>query len=171
MPWNGRLLAALKSHQVVELDPWCQDTSCPVKVLVDVDRALPRVNRSFSLGGMTWCQDALYLVFAGPGASGVLRCACAAMPELTDCTESCKLVDGWTPGNASFQLSSFAAGAACDGERMLVTDNSNWRVQALNCSSGTVSCTVETVAGFSFRWKYTIMYLYILHAGTFGRSH
>eukprot|EP00913_Durusdinium_trenchii_P034872 g32620.t1 len=81
----------------------------------------------------------------GPGASGVLRCACAAMPELTDCTESCKLVDGWTPGNASFQLSSFAAGAACDGERMLVTDNSNWRVQALNCSSGTVSCTVETV--------------------------
>ncbi|CAK9004043.1 unnamed protein product [Durusdinium trenchii] len=145
VPWNGRLLAALKSHQVVELDPWCQDTSCPVKVLVDVDRALPRVNRSFSLGGMTWCQDALYLVFAGPGASGVLRCACAAMPELTDCTESCKLVDGWTPGNASFQLSSFAAGAACDGERMLVTDNSNWRVQALNCSSGTVSCTVETV--------------------------
>lgn len=53
LPWKGRLLAALKSHQVVSLDPWCS-TGCPTTQLVDVKRVLAGANESFNVRGLTW---------------------------------------------------------------------------------------------------------------------
>lgn len=34
VPWSGQLVAATKSHKLVQVDPWCQDSSCPLKTLV-----------------------------------------------------------------------------------------------------------------------------------------
>lgn len=52
LPWKGRLLAALKSHHVVALDPWC--IGCPTTQLVDVKRVLAGANESYNVRGLTW---------------------------------------------------------------------------------------------------------------------
>jgi len=126
------LLAALKSNLVVQVDPWCQDSSCPVTTLVDVEHALSPGDRgSFNLGGMAWCHDSLFIVFGGKSASsGVLRCANCSIG--LDCTAGCSLVDGGAgPGKGLRQLSGFAAGIACAGDHVLITDNNNFRVQMI----------------------------------------
>lgn len=144
VPWKGRLLGALKSQKVVTLDPWCKD--CPVSPLVDVKRVVGGQG-SFNVRGMTWCQDALFVVFAGPDASGMLRCTCT--PRVQDCTGNCSLVDGVSdlkPGNGTQQLSDFAASVACLDEKVLVADNSNFRLQSVPASCTQRPCHVETFA-------------------------
>ena len=123
VPWSGQLVAATKSHKLVQVDPWCQDSSCPLKTLVDVEHALGELmgpHGNFSLGGITWCQDSLFVVFGAatrPGPSGVMRCANCSVGH--DCTSSCSLVDGGrAAGKGSQELSGFAAGIACMGDRV-----------------------------------------------------
>lgn len=90
------------------------------------------------------CQDSLFIVFAGPGASGVLRCTNCSVGR--DCTASCSLVDGPLPGHGARRLSSFAASAACAGDQVLVADNSNFRLQALPANCSQAPCPVQTFA-------------------------
>mmetsp|Transcript_62150 Transcript_62150/g.115319 ORF Transcript_62150/g.115319 Transcript_62150/m.115319 type:complete len:323 (+) Transcript_62150:115-1083(+) len=147
LPWNGSLVAALGSHHVVVLDPWCKDSSCPVSILVDVDKALgPGDHGSFNLADMTWCQGSLFIVYGGTsGATGVLRCAGCVAGQ--DCTSGCSVVDGGAaPGNGTGELSGFVAGVDCLGERVLVADNQNFRVQAIPASCQKAPCAVETFA-------------------------
>ncbi|CAE7537191.1 unnamed protein product, partial [Symbiodinium sp. CCMP2456] len=151
VPWSGHLVAATKTHKLVQVDPWCQDSSCPLKTLVDVEHALGELmgpHGNFSLGGITWCQDSLFVVFGAathPGPSGVMRCANCSVGH--DCTSSCSLVDGGkAAGKGSQELSGFAAGIACMGERVLVTDNSNFRVQAIPAGCAKAPCEIETFA-------------------------
>jgi len=145
VPWDGSLLAALKSRLVVQVDPWCQDSSCPLKTLVDVERALgPGDHGSFSLAGMAWCHDSIFIVFGGQsGASGVLRCTNCSLGR--DCTQGCLIVDGGAaPGKGPRQLCGFAAGAACLNDKVLVVDNSNFRVQAIPATCTSAHCDIGT---------------------------
>lgn len=151
VPWSGQLVAATKSHKLVQVDPWCQDSSCPLKTLVDVEHALGELmgpHGNFSLGGITWCQDSLFVVFGAathPGPSGVMRCANCSVGH--DCTSGCSLVDGGrAAGKGSQELSGFAAGIACMGDRVLVTDNSNFRVQAIPAGCAKAPCEIDTFA-------------------------
>ncbi|CAE7173553.1 unnamed protein product [Symbiodinium pilosum] len=146
LPWKGHLLAALKSHQLVQLDPWCQNSSCPVTALVDVDHVLGGEHGSYDLGGVSLCQDSLFIVFGGQkGATGVLRCTGCSPGQ--DCTSGCSLVDGGNePGKGSQQLSAFAAGITCVDDNVLVTDNSNSRVQAIPAGCVRAPCDVKTFA-------------------------
>lgn len=152
LPWNRSLLIALKTRYVVQMDPWCQDSSCPMTPLVDVERALgPGDHGSFDLGGLAWCHHSLFIVFGGrAGASGVLRCTNCSLGE--DCTASCSLVDGGSgPGKGEQQLSGFAAGVTCVGDHVLITDNSNFRVQAIPVGCTSAPCDVRTFAS-GLKW-------------------
>jgi len=152
LPWNGGLLAALNNHLVVQVDPWCQNSSCPVRQLVDVTRALGLGDdASFSLGGLAWCHDSLYIVFGSrSAASGVLRCTDCSLGN--DCTHRCLLVDGGLePGKGAGQLSGFAAGITCLGDRVLVTDNTNFRVQSIPVACAGPACEVGTFAS-DLKW-------------------
>ena len=151
LPWNRSLLVALKKRYVVQLDPWC-DSSCRMTPLVDVERALgPGDHGSFDLGGLAWCHHSLFIVFGGQsGASGVLRCTNCLLGD--DCTPSCSLVDGGSgPGKGPQQLSGFAAGVTCVGDHVLITDNSNFRVQAIPVGCTSAPCDVGTFAS-SLKW-------------------
>jgi len=152
LQWQGSLLASLKSNRVVQIDPWRQDSSGPVTTLVDVERALgPGDHGSFSLGGTAWCHDSLFIVFGGQsGASGVLRCANCSVGQ--DCTMGCALVDGGKgSGQGPRQLSGFAAGIACADDRVLVTDNANFRVQTFPAGCTSAPCDVQTFVG-GLKW-------------------
>lgn len=140
LPWESRLVAALKNQQVVHMDPWCND--CPKKTLVDMTRAVGQA--TLNVRGMTWCQDALFIVFLGSNASGLLRCTECLLGE--DCTANCLQVDGDLPGNGSQQLSEFAASVACWKDKVLVADNSNFRLQAVPAQCSQKPCKVETFA-------------------------
>lgn len=153
IPWKGAMLAATTSHKVVQLDPWgrAANSSCGSNCLVDVPRAIgaQTVVDNFALGGMTLCgDDALFIVFGGnatTGHSGVLRCeGCQAG---TDCTSKCAVVDGGhSPGKGMRQLGGYAAGVECVGDKVLVVDNTNFRVQAIPASCLRSPCNVSTFA-------------------------
>lgn len=152
LPWNDALLAATRDNLVVQLDPWCQNSSCPVTPLVDTKR-VPGLgdNETFSLGGFAWCHDSLYIVFGGKSAaSGVLKCTDCSLGH--DCTPHCSLVDGESkPGKGPGQLSGFAAGIACLGDHVLVTDNTNFRVQTIPVGCAHAPCEVGTFAS-GLKW-------------------
>lgn len=152
LPWKqGRLLAATKSNKVVHLNPWCNH-SCGSTDLVDVPKALglDKVVDVFALGGMTVCggDEALYIAYGGnqsTGHSGVLRCAGCELGA--DCTSRCAVVDGTdSPGAGMHQLGGYATEVECVGDKVLVADNWNFRVQAIPAACPRSPCNVTTFA-------------------------
>ena len=153
VPWKGMMLTG-KRHKVMEIDPWCEGSSCgsSTRSLVDVPKALgvEKVVDEFALGGMALCGDgALFIAYGGGNAtvghSGVLRCE-GCEPK-TDCTSKCAVVDGGNSlGAGMHQLGGYAAGVECVGDRVLVADNTNLRVQAIPASCPRSPCNVSTFA-------------------------
>lgn len=145
VPWEGSLLAATESGRIVQVNPWCKGSSCPVSTVVDVASALgPGDHGLFKIAGMTWCNSALFIAFGGESAAtGVLRCANCKLGD--DCTKSCSLVNGGAePGNGTHQLSAFSADIACLEDSVLVADNTNFRVQTIPTSCVSADCNVQT---------------------------
>ena len=80
-PWKkGMMLAATKSHTIVQINPWCNSSECKTTPIVNVPEAIgaEKVVDNFALGGITLCGDnALFVAYGGnatAGHSGVLRC-------------------------------------------------------------------------------------------------
>ena len=151
-PWKqGLMLAATTSHKVVQINPWCNSSSCGATSIVDVPKAIgaETVSDHFALGGITLCgDDALFVAYGGnatDGHSGVLRCERCAPG--TDCTSKCAVVDGGkAPGAGMHQLGGYAAGVECVGDVVLVADNNNHRVQSIPASCSRSPCSVSTYA-------------------------
>ena len=93
LPWKGHLLAALKSHQLVQLDPWCQNSSCPVTALVDVDHVLGGEHGSYDLGGVSLCQDSLFIVSRYPRSTLFHLYFGVSSPRLNS-RKKCTLITG-----------------------------------------------------------------------------
>ena len=153
MPWRGLLLAATRDHKAVHIDPWCNNVSCASSLLVDVPKALgaTKLVDAFAIGGMTLCDDAIFIVYGGnatAGHSGVLRCKGCEPGK--DCTSKCAVVDGGdSPGAGMQQLGGYAAGVECVGgmsQQVLVVDNTNLRVQGIPASCPRSPCNVSTFA-------------------------
>lgn len=152
LPWKGMMLVATKSdHRVKHIDPWCANHSCASGFLVDVPKALgvEKVVDGFAVGGIALCgDDAVFISFGGnasAGHSGVLRCEGCDVD--TDCTSRCAVVDGGdSPGAGMHQLGGYAAGVACVGDKVLVADNTNHRVQAIPATCARSPCNVSTFA-------------------------
>ena len=72
-PWKqGLMLAATTSHKVVQINPWCNSSSCGATSIVDVPKAIgaETVSDHFALGGITLCgDDALFVAY---GASRII---------------------------------------------------------------------------------------------------
>jgi len=151
-PWKkGMMLAATKSHSVVQINPWCNSTDCKTTSIVDVRKAIgaEKVVDNFALGGITLCgDDALFVAYGGnetAGHSGVLRCE-RCEPD-TDCTSKCAVVDGGkAPGGGMHQLGGYAADMECVGDEVLVADNYNHRVQAIPARCSQPPCDISTFA-------------------------
>ena len=157
IPWKGMLLTATQNHKVMQIDPWC-NSACGTRYLVDVPKSLgvEKVMDVFALGGITLCgDDALFIAFGGnttAGYSGVLRCE-GCEPD-TDCTSKCAVVAGGeTPGVGMHQLGGYAAGVECVGDRVLVVDNTNLRVQSIPASCPRSPCNIST---FASKLKYPL---------------
>ena len=150
LSWKEKTLAATLDHKIIQVDPWCNN-SCISSNLVDVPKAIgvETVADVFSIGGITLCgNDAMFVAYGGnatTGHSGVLRCE--ACEPGGDCTPNCSVVDGGdSPGTGMRQLGGFPAGIQCVGDHVLVVDNNNARVQALDASCLEAPCNVTTFA-------------------------
>ena len=150
LPWKGLLLAATTDHKIIQLDPWC-NSSCASTRLVDVPKALgvDKVVDVFTVGDIALCGDgALYIAYGGnstAGQSGIMRCQ--GCQSNRDCTPQCEVVNGGeSPGVGMHQLGGYAAGVECVGDKVLVADNTNLRVQAIPASCRRSPCDISTFA-------------------------